>query len=281
MPNSVSLSFPEIWSKKLQKNYDNNAVMANLVNKSLSGELANYGDTVHLNKYGDISITDYTAGTDFAVQTVSLTDATLILNQAKAFQFVIDTLEKAQSIHDLGNGYLKRASIAAALTVDSHLLALYSSTDAGNIVGSDSAAIELTRDNVHDWFTYMDLLLDEGNIPMDNRVAVITPAVQRLINQFLVDRPTEKGDSAVMGAYKGKFGNFECYVTTNMTAVSDVFNLMFFHKDDFIHHVMRIPPGRIETYKPEFQFGTGYKGLFFYGSKVFHTTAGAVLKSTR
>lgn len=279
MPNNVSVHYPEIWTKKLQNRYDNNGVMTKLVNTSLSGELAQHGDTVHMSKAGDISINNYSAGTNTTIQTLTSTEDTLILDQAKYYHFSVDDLEKAQANIDIANTYLDRAAIAMNLVVDASLLSMYSSVDAGNIFGSDASPIVLTQDNIFQWFLSMGQKLDELNIPSTGRVVVVPPYVATLITRFIGNRDTADGDTAIAKAMvMREFAGFEVYKTTNLQAVNNVFNLMFFKKEDFIHHVMRIPASYTKMYDIDLQFGKGFKGMNFYGNKVFHTTAGVVMK---
>lgn len=277
MPNSISGAVPAYWSKYMAKNFDAESVMVPLCNRSVEGDLANSGDTVHVQKWGNVTVSDYTTGTNFSVQTVSLTDATLTLNQQKAFQFVIDDIEKATSQLDLVKGFSKRAMIAMAQTVDDRVLTHYADVLAGNTIGSTSVPISLTKDNIYDHFVAAGLLLDQANIPMEGRVAVIDPATKALIVKspdFV--KATATGDSVVRNGKVGEFAGFDVTVSNRITTVTSTKPLMFF-TPDFISLAMRIPPNKFKTYEPELQFGTGVKGLAFYGSKVFNSAAGVTL----
>lgn len=276
MPNSFS--YATIYSKFLIKNFDAESVLLPLVNRSVEADLANYGETVQVQKFGDVTVSTYTPGSDFNPGTVSMTTDTLTLNQVKAFHFVIDRVEQAKAHHELVKGFTKRASISMAQTVDDRLLGHYADVSAGNILGSDSLPITLTSDNIFDYFVEAGKLLDEDNIPAEGRVAVIDPTTKALIVRspdFV--KNTATGDSVVRSGNIGEMNGFRVVVSNRITTTSGVKNLMFF-TPDFISLAMRIDPGSIETYKPEKQFGTGVKGLALYGSDVFHPTAGVVLK---
>lgn len=282
MPNSIgsagTLSVPAIWSKYMAKNFDAESKMAPLVNRSVEADLANAGDVVHVNKWGNISVTDYTVGTNFTVQTVAVTDDTLTLNQKKAFQFVIDDIEKATSNLDLIKGFTKRAMVSMAQTVDDRLFTHYADVQAGNTIGSTALPRTLTPDSVYDEFLRVAQILDEANVDSEGRVAVIDPATKRVILKSPdYIKQTSTGDSTVRGGDNSiELAGFRVVVSNRITTVTSTKPLMFF-TPDFISLAMRLSPDRFETYKPELQFGTGVKGLAFYGSHVFNPAAGVTL----
>jgi len=280
MPNSISGAVPAVWSKYLAKTFDAASVMVPLVNRSVEGDLASAGDTVHVQKYGNVSVSNYTEGSDNTVQTVSLTDATLVLNQKKYFQFVIDSIEQATAHLDLVKGFSKRAMVTMAQTIDDRLFTHYADTDAANVIGTTTNPISLTIDNVYHYFIEARRLLKAKNALEgldDDPVAVVDVGTEALIlksPRFV--QQTSEGDSVVRKATIGHLAGFRVVVSNRITAVSNTLPLMFFTKD-FISFAMRITPDKFETYKPEKQFGTGVKGLAFYGSKVFNDDAGVVL----
>lgn len=284
MPNTLSVHYPERFSLVLIKNYDNNTVMSGLVNRELNSQLSRAGDTVHLRKLGDVTITPtYTAGNNATVSTVTSTTDSLVLNQTPYYHFLIDDLEQAQSDIDLVDAYTERAMIGLAIHVDSHLHSTaVAGVASGNVRGSASAAIGLTVDNIEDEFIKMGEILDEANIDSGQRVAVCPPWVCSLISKHLSTRETPAGDSQLQrNMLTNDFHGFTIYKTTNISATAGVWDILFFHKEDFIHHVMRLSGEAVKTYQSQAQFGTGVKGLSLYASKVFNTTAGALLKATK
>lgn len=280
MPNTLSVHNPEIVAKTMIKNLDNDSVMLPLVSRSMEAEMAGEGDVVHAVKAGDITVSNYTPGSDFSVQTVTSTEDTLTLDQIKAFQFVIDRTEiaLAKNKHDLVKKYTARARVAMAQTLDTHLLGKYSEVDSGNIIGSDAAPIVLTKNNVYEYFVEARKLLAQANTN-DNRVAVVDADTEALIAKAPETiHATAMGDSTIRKGFVGKFAGFDIYQSNRIATVSSVKNLMLFNKEMFIDLVLRIPPEDFDTYKPEKQFGTGVKGLMLYGSNSFYPTAGVVLK---
>lgn len=280
MANSFSTTYPEVFSKILLKTFDAASVLAPLVNRNYEGEIKNAGDTVNAVLFGSMTIDDYTPGTAMTPQNLSLTNSQMSIDQKKAFVAVIDLMEIKQSHLDLVKGWLARAGVAMAQEVDDRLLAHYADASATNLLGSDTAPITLSKDNVWDLFMDMARNLDANNIPRDGRVAVVDEVTANLIarSPMVVGRNSSMGDSAVKtGMVSHDFAGFDVFMSTRLDAVSNVKNLMFFTKD-FISLAFQIPADHVETYKPELMFGTGIKGCALYGSKVFHATAGGVMK---
>lgn len=277
MANSISGSVPAVWSKYLAKTYDANSVFVPLVNRDVQGSLASEGDTVHVQKFGNVTVGDYTVGSDNSIQTVSLTDTTLVLDQKKYFQFVIDDIEKATSQHDLVKGFTARGMITMAQTMDDRVITHTADALSANKIGTSSVPITLTQDNIYHYLVQAKQNLDQANVPMEDRVFVIDPASMSLLlkSPDLV-KNTPKGDSIVEKATIGDIAGFRMVVSNRYATAAGLMTLMYFHKD-FISLAVRISPDKVELYKPEKQFGQGVKCLAFYGSKVFNAAAGGTL----
>lgn len=282
MANSgMSSHYTSIMSKFLIKNLDAGSKMLPYVNKQMEVEFEGGGVTAQRAKLGDVTIGNYTEGTDMTVSAVTSTSDTITMDQQKYFNFVIDTLEglDAQKV-DLVKGYMNRADIAMAQTIDTHLLGKYSSVDSGNIIGADSAGIVLTASNIYGYFMDAKKMLGEDNIleySGGKLVAVCDVDTCNLIERSdELIHATAAGDGVVRNGYKGQYAGFEIVQSNRIATASGVKNLMLFNSELFIDFVLRIK--KVQTYSPEKQFGTGVKGLAYYGSKVFHTTAAVVLK---
>ena len=57
------LLVPQLWSKDLLRNFDDYGVMAGCVNKNWEGEIKYQGDTVHITKFGDVTINEHSDAT--------------------------------------------------------------------------------------------------------------------------------------------------------------------------------------------------------------------------
>lgn len=278
MPNTFSATYPEVFSKTLLKNFDKATVMGKLVNRDYEGEIKNAGDVVNAVLFGNVTVGDYTPGSDVAVQNLSLSNNTMNIDQRKAFNAIIDLVEITQSHLDLVNGWMNRAAVALGEAADDRLLSHHADVDANHLIGSNSTPITLTKDNIFEYFVEAGKLLDQDGIPSEDRYAVIDEDTKALLLKSPdYVKATSGGDDVVRSGKVGMLAGFEVHMTPRIPTLSGVKNLLFMHKD-YISLAFQIPPEHIKTYEPEKQFGTGIKGLALYGSKVFLPKAAVVLK---
>jgi hypothetical protein len=271
----------DIMSKVLIKNFDNNTVMSKLVNRELSSDLAQFGDTVKLARPGSITVGNYT-GADLTFQDVTMTTNTLVLNQVKQATFQLDKVDTTQSALDLYKIFSERMTVATGIDIDTHLLGVGAAgVDPANVEGASTAPVTFSKNDVIDKLRTGKLALMQDNIPTDNLVFVTTPEVASYLVEIMGERETSNGDNALMTGRVGKVLGIEVYETTNLTPTAGVYTHLLFNRDLFIHHVMRIPPEYIKMVDMfEKNFKTGAKALYIYGSKVFHPTAGYAYLAT-
>ena len=120
---AITTFIPELWSARLLYALENSHVATNLVNRNYQGQITNAGDTVHINSIGAITVSDYTKNTDMsAPETLATTDQTLVIDQAKSFNFQVDDVDNVQAAGDLIDTAMGRAAYALADVSDKFLL---------------------------------------------------------------------------------------------------------------------------------------------------------------
>lgn len=273
MANSVANFIPEIWSKKLLKIFDKKTVMVGLVNTDYEGEINNAGDTVKVRTYGNVTINDYTR--DMTISFQDLTDPMqdMTVDQQKYFAFKVDDLDKAQADIPILEGYSGRAAIAIRNTIDSRLLAHYADAPAANLIGSSTAPVSLTKDNIYGYIVTLSELLDTSDAPAEGRNLVVPPKAKTLLLQSPeFTRATSLGDKVVENGYIGTVAGFAVHATTNMTQLgSGAWPILAFTKD-FISYASQVR--KVENVRPYNMFADAVKGLYLYGSKVFAPSSG-------
>ena len=81
---AITNFIPELWSANILLELQKNLVYGSAVNRDYEGDIANYGDTVHITGIAHISIGDYTAHTDITIEPATDKDAgELVINQSK------------------------------------------------------------------------------------------------------------------------------------------------------------------------------------------------------
>ena len=170
---SVKNFIPQIWSARLLEHLDKAHVYANLVNRDYEGEIRNFGDTVKVNQIGDITIKDYTKGSDIEdPDDLDGTQQILTINQSKYFNFGIDDVDNAQTNPKLMNEAMSRTAYGMNDVTDSFIANLMA-VEAGSTIGSDDSPIVPTAANAYDYLVDLGTALTEANVPLVGRWVVV------------------------------------------------------------------------------------------------------------
>src|SRR5690606_17217569 len=125
MANVLSAYVPEIWSRESLEILRETVVMANLVHRDFSREVANFGDTVNTRKPAKFTAQDKGATSDVTVQDATATNVQVVLDTHKHVSFMIYDIEASKSFMNLVNVYLRPAVLAMANAIDIALFNLY------------------------------------------------------------------------------------------------------------------------------------------------------------
>ncbi len=167
---------PEIWSARLLEHMDKVHVYANLMNRDYEGDIKAYGDTVHINLLGDITISNYTGGALGTPQELDSTKQTLEIDQAKYFNFIVKDIDNAQSNPKLVDAAMVRASYNMNDVIDKYLAnLLVTGTATANVLYGDDSPIVPTSETAYNLLVDMGVALSEANAPMYGRWVVVPP----------------------------------------------------------------------------------------------------------
>jgi len=269
---------PEVWSSILQKYLDKNLVYGALVNRDYQGEITRFGDTVHINQLGSVTISDYTKDTDTtATQVLTATDQSLLINQAKKYDFTIDDVDGAQNKIQAAMPALERAGYGLADALDQYIASLYTGVAAANIVGlgNDTTAVVPTKATIYGYFVTARTLLAEANVPANDRWAIVPSWVMALIiasPEFI--SASNLGDSVKESGAVGQICGFTIYESNNVPNTAGAkYKVMFGHAMSITLAEQLMKPEIIRHY---IRLGDQYRGLHLYGAKLTHSTGIAV-----
>lgn len=263
-------NIPEVWTKDILDIYHENVVMRNLVNTDYEGEIKKGGDTVHVNIPGTVTLNNYVRESTVVYQTLTTTKETMTIADQRDWAIRMDALDIAQLTVDMFAKERTEAALTLRDAIDSTLLAHYANTDAANIVGSTSAPITLTKDNVYDYVTGMMTRLRVALARGRKKNMVVPPAIAELIqlSPEFRNRSTEVVDRTIQNGLMAKnYAGFDLHVTTNMATVSGTYPLMFF-TEHFISFAEQVNTVDIFP-KLEQYHGPGARGLALFDSKTF------------
>ena len=267
---------PEIWSSNLIVNVDKSLVFRNVVNTDYEGEITAYGNVVKINEIGDITVNDYTEGTDISIQTLDGAQKELVIDQKKYFAFSVDDVLNAQSKPKVMSAAMRKAAFSIADTIDQHIAGLYSGAGvATSNLGTSATDLDIYAtgdgyDQMIGVITNMHRYLDEANAPTQGRWVVIPPWMHQYLKfAQIVDNAEggmKGGDGTTWGnGYVGNNMGFNFFVSNNVSNDGTTFRVMFGTPDaiSYAGQVTRMDSGRVEK-----QFGDYVKGLYVYGTKV-------------
>lgn len=274
---AITTFIPQLWSARLLYALEKSHVATNLVNRNYEGQISNQGDTVHINSIGAITVKDYTKNTDMdAPETLATTEQTLVINQAKAFNFQVDDVDRVQAAGDLVDTAMGRAAYALADVSDAYLLAVIAAgADTGNIIGAASAPIALTAENVYENIVKLRTKLDKANVPTSGRTIAIPPDVYALLlndtTHFALAQPVTKDDVVINGMV-GRIAGFDVYMSNNIKTGTgtDTGKTPYFEVTAQVADACTFAEQIVKTeaYRMEKRFADGVKGLHVYGAKV-------------
>jgi N4-gp56 family major capsid protein len=273
---AVTTFIPELWNARLLYALEKAHVATNLVNRNYEGEISNHGDTVHINTIGAITVKSYTKNTDIdAPETLTTTDQTLVIDQAKYFNFQVDDVDKVQAAGELVDTAMGRAAYALADVSDAYLLGVIAAgAAAGNTIGSAAAPVALTAANVYENIVKLKTKLDKANVPNTGRTIVVPPDVHSLLlldDRFAKSTATA-GQEALINGLVGRIAGFDVYMSNNVktgtgtdTGKTPYFEITAQITDATTYAEQII---KTEAYRMESRFADAVKGLHVYGAKV-------------
>lgn len=274
---AISTFIPKVWSARLLANLDKAFVYAKLVNRDYEGEIAEYGDTVHINQIGDISIKKYTRNTDIDnPEQLTTADQTLIIDQGDYFNFYVNDVDKAQAKASLMDKAMQRAGYGLANQTDTFLAKLLS---AGTIVkglGNDTTPLVITKDNAYETIVSIKVALDKANVPKENRWVVLPPDYEgfMLLDPRFAGAGGEKAEVRLMDGAVAKAAGINIFISNNVPNTAEKKYKVIASYDGSATFAEQII--KTEAYRREKGFDDGVKGLHVYGAKLTRPEAVAV-----
>lgn len=289
-PNYSGNFIPEIWSGKLIENFYDATVLAAVSNTDYEGEIRSFGDTVNIRQTPEITIRDYVKGQTLTVENPDKPKIQLLIDKGEYFACVEDDVDRVQSDIALMDEWSKDASERMKIKIDTRVLpniaAGADSFNAGANAGKQSGAFNLgttatplviTKDgasgstSVVDLIVDMGTVLDENNVPEDNRYLIIPARMAGLIKKSELKDASLSGDgmSIVRNGRLGMIDRFTLYVSHNL--FNDTANgtggvhVIAGHKYGFTFASQMT---NMETIRSESTFGDIIRGLQVYGFKV-------------
>lgn len=297
---SAATFIPEIWSDEVIASYENSLVLAPLVKRmSMMGKK---GDTVNIPAPVRGTATAKAANTAVSIQSDTESNVQVLIDKHFEYSRLIEDITATQALSSLRQFYTQDAGYALAKQVDSdlHGLAVNFGDASGDYLNTNSYYIDASTGLTQyaaDTVTSADVFTDAGfrslvqamddaDVPFDNRVFVIPPALRNAI--MGIDRYVSSDFVSGQAVQNGKIGNIygiDVYVSTNCVTseaaadnsanTNDLKAALLMHKDSMV--LAEQQGVRSQTqYKQEW-LSNLYTADQIYGVKVLRPEAGFVL----
>ena len=275
---AVTNFVPDIWSARILSNLSITSVAAGICNRDYEGD-ASVGDSVKITSFTDPTIGSYT-GADITSEAISDATRALLLDQKKYFDFYLDDVERAQSVNGgaVLTEQINRASYGLSNTLDAYVLDLMgagvSTSNPDHLL--TQAAID-TAAEAYDLLVRMAALLDEANIPQENRWAVVTPGFYGLMlkDSRFVAAGDAQGASTRANGVVGQAAGLSLHKSNNLPngslSTSNTSKLVLAGSTYATTLAEQVRD--VEAMRHHDKFADRVRGLHVYGAKVTRSTA--------
>ena len=306
---AADVFIPEIWSDEVIAAYKQSLKMAPLVKRlPMQGKK---GDTIHIPKPIRGAASAKAESTAVTVQAKLDTDLDISINRHFEYSRMIEDIVDLQAVTSLRKFITDDAGYALANQVDTDLVncgtgfgdgtldlipaasgaewintnSYYSNAAAGAAIYAEDTVV--TGDNFTD-LAFRDLikLMDDANVPMDNRVCIIPPAARKSIMGLERYVSSDfRNDRTVGSGYIGEVYGVDFYVSTNVPIMQtgadnsattlDTRACLFFHQDAIV--LVEQMGVRSQTQYKQQYLADLFTADTVYGVQVYRPEAGFVL----
>jgi len=212
--NDNDAMVPEKWAQESLAILEENMVMARLVHRDFSMEVANFGDTVNTRRPAEFLTKRKTDSDSVVSQDAQTTNVQVPLDQHIYVTFTIKDGESSKSFQDLVDIFIAPASMQVARAVDRVLIGQAPQFSA-NAVGR---LREMTSSNAKDFTLAAREKLNDNNAYMSGRNLVLTAASETdmlATELFLGANTRGDGGTALEEARLGRLLGFDTYMDQN------------------------------------------------------------------
>lgn len=256
-----------VWSSKILEDFRAQGVLVGIANREYEGALAK-GREITIPGIAPVTIKDYAANNRITEPDELAGDTlTLTVDQEKNFDFLVDDIDRVQSVPGAFDGYTRSGAIGLYEDAEAYLTGLLATQ--GTKIEDATAVTDFTT--AHSALLKVRTALNLARVPMADRYAVINPAMEALLlsSEGKLASADVSGDSnGLREATIGRLAGFN--VVTNVfdtTEAPQVIGL----GGGALAYVSQIE--KIEAMRAEKTFADRIRGLHVYGGAVIRPNA--------
>ena len=201
--NSLDPWIPELWAQESLMVLEANMVMANLVHRDFSNEIAQFGDVVNTRQPGRFTMKRKLDSDSVTVQDATATNVAVKLNQHMHTTFIIKDGEESKGFKSLRDEYLVPALWSIAQGIDQVLVG-----EVYNFIGQSAGELGVAVTKL----SLIDLREAQNKVkcPLQGRNLVITPdtegALLNIADFTTADKIGDDGSVMREGSLGRRFG---------------------------------------------------------------------------
>jgi len=266
---------PTVWSEKLQRERERDAVAIMLSNRDFEGEISKAGDTVNINGVIRPTVKTYVKNsTSIVPENLTGGQTQLKITETDYFAFEVDDIDKRQAAGNIMDAQMKEANEAMSDSADDFIYSKYADA------GTEIAATDITSATTISKITAALKALWNNNVPKSANISLeVSPDFleKMMLAEIIFSDPNDKlMENGYVGRLK-KYLGIKVYMSTGI-----------FNDGTFDYCFMRTPMAisfadqldQIEAYRPESAFSDAVKGLHLYGAKVTRPKELVVIKAS-
>ncbi len=272
---AISNFLPTVWSTTLLEALNSRFVGVNNCNRDFEGEIKELGNKVKICGIGSVNVFEYTKNIDMSLpQTLNDSIMELSINRARAFNFQIDDIDRAQANPKIMQAAMRVAASALAEEADSYVYSLYQ--QAANKIAND----DTTPENILDTIIEAKEILYNNNVNDTDEVSFeVSPKIASILLKAKLNLANDTSDAALNNGYLGKIAGCKIYVSKNIlksTSNNVSYHNCYMRTKRAITFASQI--SEVNAYRPESRFADAVKGLHLYGAKIIYPAELVVLQ---
>lgn len=218
-----------LFDKELRRKMSDNPRLpfSMFANFEYEGELKNAWESVIVPISPKITMTDSSSENGGDIRKTTLTDIPASERNVGKSELKVDKLhryrEKFSKLEEIQTAYLIKGNRMQDLltamneAVEKGILATIDAMLAANTGQVIDAGEALTEDNISKHIMKLRTALSKKEVPMDNRILIVSPDVSGLIAMAKILNGTDDASQAAIDGWLGKFAGFKVYESNLIT----------------------------------------------------------------
>ena len=289
-PQHSGTLIPTIWAKQFLKYFYIMTVLAAISNTDYEGVIKDHGDQVKINLLPEATTRKLIKGQDLIYDEPESSTRELDIDQGRYFAFNADYIDTAQSgmahIEAWAKHYAAQMKIDIEKDVFAEVFASVAAENMGATACADSLDINLgtlgapfvpTKLTILDWIVDIGDVLDQQNIPDDQRAITLPTWACAMIKKSDIRNATITGDGNKSTLRNGRIGmidNTEIFSARTLSTGTDggnkVWNALATHKSALTFATQLT---KQERFKNQKSFGESIRALESFGFEMIQPTA--------